>query len=278
MSDYFTLTKPGIVRGNTITAIAAFLFASVSPIAWAPCFAMAIGTAAVIASACVFNNYFDRHLDAKMARTQKRALVTGTISTQHALVFGVLLLICGVLVLFFHTTTYATAAAVLAWASYVFVYTPLKPYTHHATIIGTIPGALPPLVGYFSVTPQIDALSLLLFLALITWQMPHFIAIALFRNQEYEAAGIPTLVHELGVPTSLFLSLLYQTLFGATVFVLGLISPMHWFYYGAIALTCVWWGIGIYALRAPNKDVVAVQSFRVSLLVLLAFSIGIALS
>ena len=191
---YYTLAKPGIIYGNLFTAIGAFFMGS----HWHPSLltgaAMALGLGAIIGSASVFNNYFDRDIDKKMERTKNRPSVTGVISGSAMLLYGTTLGIIGTVLLFFFVNLEATAAALFGWFSYVVLYTLLsKRGSEWGTLIGGSSGAMPPVVGYVAATGQLDVTAGILFLMLTFWQMPHAYAIALYRLKDYEAAAIPVL-------------------------------------------------------------------------------------
>jgi protoheme IX farnesyltransferase len=194
IKEYYRLTKPGIVYGNALVAAAGFVYASTGDINWLLFLYTLVGLSLVIASACVFNNYFDRNIDAKMSRTKTRALVAGTISKRSALLFGSIIGLIGILLLYFFTTLPAFAVALVGWVIYVCVYTPLKHVTPQALWVGALAGATPPVVGYTAVTNHLDSTALWLFLFLFVWQVPHFLGIAAYRYDEYAAAGIPLLI------------------------------------------------------------------------------------
>lgn len=191
--DYYHLAKPGIIRGNLITATAGSLVAVRDSLDVSVLAATLVGLAMVIASACITNNYMDRTLDARMQRTKQRALVTGAISGRSALVLAAILGLCGFAVLATGTTVLAAAIAAVGWLAYVMVYGYAKRHTAWGTVIGSISGAVPPVVGYTAVANQLDVTAGLLFALLVVWQMPHFYAISLFRLRDYRAAGLPVL-------------------------------------------------------------------------------------
>jgi protoheme IX farnesyltransferase len=190
---YYHLTKPGIVYGNLLPALASYIYGA-SSINWVEFLAMLLGLACVIASAGVFNNYYDRDIDARMTRTKGRAFAAGTINRTHALIFGTMLIATGCMLLYFFTNTLALAAAVFGWAVYIFAYTPLKHIHSSALFVGAIAGAMPPVVGYVAATNTLNTTVWWLFGFLFVWQIPHFIAIALYRYDEYAAAGVPLIV------------------------------------------------------------------------------------
>lgn len=193
IKDYYRLTKPRMVYMNVLVAAAAFIFASHQTIDWQSFALLLAGLSCIVGSACVFNNYADRSMDARMERTKKRPLVAGSITSRQALFFGFMLLVAGVLLMLF-LPPLALVSALLGFAVYVLIYTPLKPRTPYALYPGAVAGAMPPVVGYAAAAGTLDLFALAFFLLLFLWQIPHFLAIARFRYEEYTAAGVPLLV------------------------------------------------------------------------------------
>ncbi|MDB5181323.1 MAG: protoheme farnesyltransferase, partial [Candidatus Saccharibacteria bacterium] len=193
LKAYYRLTKPGIIYGNLLTAIGGFLFGAQGDINPYLLVAMSVGTSMIIASACVFNNYIDRDIDAYMARTKKRALVSKQISPTKALIFGGALGLIGVIVLYCFTNIPTLALGIIGFVSYVFLYTFSKRRTVYSTLIGSISGSTPIAAGYTAATGQFDSAALILFLIMAIWQLPHFYAIGIFRRDDYAAAGVPIL-------------------------------------------------------------------------------------
>jgi protoheme IX farnesyltransferase len=200
--DYYKLAKPGIIYGNILTTIAAFLFAArwhfTLPLL-GTFVATIFGLSCVIGSACVFNNYLDRNIDKKMERTSNRALVTGTISVRNALIYGAILGLVGIFLLYFHVNALSAALGAFGFLTYVFVYGFVKRKSDWGAVIGSVPGAVPIVVGYTAVTNHLDPVAWILFAVLVAWQMPHFYSIAVFRLEEYKAAGIPVLPATKGI-------------------------------------------------------------------------------
>lgn len=193
LKDYYRLTKPGIIKGNLLSSIAGFLIASRNGFDWTAFVYMMIGLSFVIGSGCVFNNIIDRDIDRKMERTRKRAVANGVISIKNASIFGTVLLFLGLLILFSLLNPLTSCVAFFGWVFYTIVYTLSKRKTSYATLIGSISGAVPPVVGYTAIANRLDLGALLLFTILVVWQMPHFYAIALFRIEDYKKASIPVL-------------------------------------------------------------------------------------
>jgi protoheme IX farnesyltransferase len=190
---YYQLAKPGIVYGNALTAAAGFVLASQGSIDWLLFFAMLLGISLIVASAAVTNNVFDSDIDALMERTKGRALATGAIQPQNALLFATILGLLGIGALLY-TNLLALGIAIFGWIMYVAVYTPLKRQSAYSLFVGAVAGAVPPVVGYVSVTHTLDMTAFALFAFLFVWQVVHFIAIAIYRYDEYTRAGIPLFV------------------------------------------------------------------------------------
>ena len=195
LKEYYELTKSGLVFGNLITVVAGFLLASRGePLDGTLFITTIIGICFVMASGCVLNNYIDTDIDALMDRTKDRALVKKRISKKHALRFGYALGIIGFLTLVVFTNITALLLAFIGFFFYVCLYSLWwKRHSVYGVGIGAISGAMPPVVGYCAVTNRFDMGALILFLILLTWQMPHFFAIAIRRQKDYDAAGIPVM-------------------------------------------------------------------------------------
>jgi len=274
---YTMLTKPGILLGNVVTTAAGFFLASRGQFDAALFCAVIAGLGLIIASACVFNNYIDRSADAKMARTKNRALVKGTISPKSALVFGLVLGALGVAVLGYYTNLLATLIAALGFFFYVVMYSICKYRSTHGTLVGSIAGAVPPVVGYTAVSHSLDLGAGLLFAILVLWQMPHFYAIATYRLPEYAAASIPVLPVTRGIPATKVQILLYTIAF----LIAALLLPFYG-YTGsaysmvAISLGLAWLGLCLQGFRTQNDARWARRMFRFSLVVILGLSILMA--
>jgi protoheme IX farnesyltransferase len=190
---YYNLTKPGIIRGNLLNATGGFLLASTYRIDLLLLLATLGGTALVIACGCVLNNIIDREVDAKMKRTKDRALVKGDISVKNALLYATFLGLAGFVILLVFTNVLTASIGLVALFMYVVVYGYFKRRSPVGTLVGTIPGALPPVAGYTAVTGQLDKAAWLIFIILAAWQMAHFYSIAMYRQKDYKNAGIPVM-------------------------------------------------------------------------------------
>ncbi|MEN9581260.1 MAG: hypothetical protein RJA70_4269 [Pseudomonadota bacterium] len=183
------LTKPGVTR----LVIATTLFGAVlvpGPLEFAPALWTVAGTLLVVGSANALNMVLEHDVDAKMTRTQDRPLPAGQLSIEVALVFGLCLGALGLGVLWLGVNDLTGMLAALALISYVLIYTPMKGMTPLSLLVGSIPGAAPPLLGYTGVAGHTNLEAWSLFAVLFAWQIPHFLAISVFRQHEYQAAGL----------------------------------------------------------------------------------------
>lgn len=152
-----------------------------------------IGTALTAFGANALNQWAERDLDAKMIRTRGRPLPAGRMTPRFALGLGAALGVFGVLALAAFSTPLAALLAAISFLSYVLVYTPLKRVTPHAAIVGTLPGALPPVIGYAAAGGALDLHAAFLFAVLFFWQLPHFYAISWLYRDDYARGGYPML-------------------------------------------------------------------------------------
>ncbi len=275
---YYDLTKPGIIRGNLLTAAAGFFLASQGHIDSWLLLATLAGTSLVIASGCVLNNYIDRNIDQKMARTSKRALVLGTVSETEALVYATGLNLLGFMILAVYTNTLTVAIGLLAVLFYVVIYGVAKRRSVYGTIVGSIPGAASVVAGYTAVTGQLDMAALLLFVILVAWQIPHFYAIALYRLDDYTAAKLPVMPVAKGVGITKIQILFYisaftaaavsLTLFGYTSYVSLVVSTL---------LGLAWLGLGLKGYRSHDDKRWGRTMFLFSLLVITLLCVTIAI-
>lgn len=197
LQAYFELTKPGITRMIVLTAATGYylaidthfeVFVSSMSLLQPFLFAM-IGTALTSSGSCVLNNVMEMQFDKSMKRTANRALPSGIVSKKEATLFGVLLSLIGVMTLFVWVNALTAVLSVLTILSYVYLYTPLKRKTKLSLYAGTLPGALPALGGWTACTNDIAIPGVLLFLVLLFWQIPHFLALAWIYRVDYEQAG-----------------------------------------------------------------------------------------
>jgi protoheme IX farnesyltransferase len=192
-TDYVDLTKPRITLLVVLTGAVGYFMASRTGLSLPGLLHSMFGIALVSASAGVLNQVMERDADAKMTRTANRPIPAGRVSPESGLVFGTVLGLGGVLytALFLNMTVALLAAVTLG--SYIFIYTPLKRVTTLNTLVGAIPGALPPVGGWAAATGMVSREAGVLFLIVFIWQIPHFLAIAWLYREDYARAGLPLL-------------------------------------------------------------------------------------
>lgn len=268
--DFVQLAKPGILFSNIITAFGGYW------VAWGNSgdsfnvklmiFAM-LGTLLVMASGCVLNNYLDRDLDSKMSRTRKRALPTGTVDPRVVFWYGIALGVLGLSVLCFGVNPLSALLGVVGLLVYVLVYTAwLKRTSPLSTTIGSISGAMPPVIGYCAITNQLDMGALILFGILFLWQPPHFWALGIRRKEEYRNAGFPLLpvVHGNELTKMHMLRFLVMLVpVSLLLYAYGYVGVIY--LVAAIALGLVWTFIGLAGFKTQDDDGWAKRMFVFSI-------------
>jgi protoheme IX farnesyltransferase len=196
--DLVALTKPRITLMVLVTAAGGMWLApgALDPASMA---VMLLTTGMVVGAANTLNCYLERDTDRLMARTANRPLPDRRLEPWWALTLGVVMGLFSVPTLMLTVNPVTGLLGLVALVSYVAIYTPMKQYTSSALFVGALPGALPPLMGWTAVTGRVEVPGLLLFGVLFFWQVPHFIAISVFRQQEYERAGLKVLPSVQGI-------------------------------------------------------------------------------
>ena len=199
-SDVIALTKPKITLMAVLVAAAGLLHAPGQPsvITW-PAVASLLGIAFLVSGSSALNMYLERFLDKKMTRTKDRPLPAGRLHAAWALAVGVVCITGAALLLLFKSNALTLALGLVSWVLYVWCYTPLKQKSWISLLVGSLPGAMPVMLGYLSWSGEIDAKAIALFFWAFLWQIPHFLAISIFREQEYTAAGCPVLSATCGI-------------------------------------------------------------------------------
>jgi len=193
LADYVELTKPRITLMVMLTTMVGFVMGSPAHVRGPGLIAALVGTGLVAAGASALNMLLERRTDALMHRTRNRPLPAGRLRPGDVLAWGFVLTAAGVLVLGWLSGTLAAGVALLTWLSYLVFYTPLKPRTSLSTVVGALPGALPPVIGWTAARGSLDAGAFVLFAILFLWQIPHFLAIAWIYREDYARGGLPML-------------------------------------------------------------------------------------
>jgi protoheme IX farnesyltransferase len=190
--DLVALTKPR-VTGLVMATAAVGMGLAPGSIALPRALSMLVTTALLVGSANALNCWLERDSDAFMQRTCQRPLPARRLEPQVGFVFGALLALASLPLLTLAVNPITGLLGAVSLLSYVWVYTPLKFKTPHAMLVGAVPGALPPLMGWTAVTGRVELGGLLLFAIVFVWQMPHVIGLSIYRRHEYEKAGIRVL-------------------------------------------------------------------------------------
>ncbi|MGK0176587.1 MAG: protoheme IX farnesyltransferase [Lentimonas sp.] len=252
IEDFYELTKPRLSFLSVITAIVGYLSANPSK-DFGVLMSLLIGTSLAAGGAAVLNQWLEYKADAKMVRTRERAIPAGRVHPLHALIYGLVLSVTGCLTLYIGANSLAAILTAITIVTYTLLYTPLKRFTTWNTLIGAIPGALPPLIGWAAATGKIDPLGWILFAILFLWQMPHFFAIAWTYRKDYAKGGFVMLSNadedgrKVALQSFAFcIALIISTL-------LPVLSGDASWIYGTIAIVA-----GIYLLR-PAIDFLSVD-------------------
>ncbi len=269
VGEYWELTKPRLSLLSVITAVVGYLAADPAR-DFLALFAVLLGTSLAAGAAGALNQFLEREADAKMARTRGRPLPSGAVSPQGTLAFGLLLAVSGTGLLWAGANFLAAMLVLATLVSYLLVYTPLKQMTAWNTLVGAVPGALPPLVGWAAAQGSLGTLGWLLFGILFCWQIPHFMAIAWKFRHDYSQGGfvMATLTDQSGRSAGMQSTLFAGMLLGlslATVF----LDYNTWVYGVVAALAGLWYfKLSASFWRAESKDVPAKKLFIASIVYL----------
>ena len=266
--DLIALTKPRITLMVLVTAAGGMWLAPGS-LEVASMAVMLLTTGMVVGAANTLNCYLERDSDRLMARTANRPLPDRRLEPSWALVLGVLMGLFALPTLTLAVNPVTGLLGFIALVSYVAIYTPMKQYTPAALFVGALPGALPPLMGWTAVTGSIDAPGLVLFGVLFFWQIPHFIAISIFRQEEYERAGLKVLPSVRGVRAAKVQSAVYAGALWAVSLLLvpyGLAGTIY--FATAMILGGYFFWMALRGFKAEDSNVWAKKFFVASLIYL----------
>jgi protoheme IX farnesyltransferase len=188
--DFVILTKPRVVAMIVVTTAVAYHLGSVGPPDWLQVLHTLVGTALAAGGTLALNQYFEHETDALMRRTRARPIPSGRLAPHEALAFGVLVTVIGLGYLAVTVGLLAAVVTLLTAILYLGAYTPLKQWTPLCTIVGAIPGALPPVTGWVAARGELGLGAGVLFAIVFCWQIPHTLAIARLYREDYARAGI----------------------------------------------------------------------------------------
>lgn len=235
LRDVIALTKPRLSSLVLCTTAGGLWLAHGTLATWSAASAL-LGTTLAVAGAHALNCYIERDVDRFMARTRGRPLPAGRLEPWVALILGLILGGVSIPMLWFAVNPITALLGALALGSYVLVYTPMKTRSPAALYVGALPGALPPLMGWTAATGRIDPAGLVLFAVLFVWQIPHFLAIAIYRKDDYAAAGMKTLPVVRGDAVARRHIALWTMVLVVVSFGLPLLGAAGWVYTAAAAV------------------------------------------
>lgn len=275
--DFLELTKPRITLFCILMTLGGLAMAP-QVVTVVTLVATLVGTALSVGAANTLNMYWERSTDKLMKRTALRPLAAERLNPKYALFFGVIQVCLSAVILASLVNTLTAGLSLFAFASYVFVYTPLKRVTPHALLIGAVPGAMPPLLGWTAATAEISAPGLVLFAILLIWQIPHFIAISFNHVNDYKSAGIKTWPGERGAKPATRQALLYSIAL-IPVSLLLLYFNVAGLIYGATAVAVGAWMLvaTVRGLNPVKHPTWARQLFFASLVYLPVLTVGLAI-
>jgi len=276
--DYVSLTKPGIIYGNLIAAASGFFLAAKGNIDWFLFLIVMVGTTCIVAAGCIVNNCVDRDIDLKMSRTRNRAIAQGRIGVGSALIMALILGAIGFALLHIYTTTSAVLFGVIGILVYVGLYTlKYKRNSVYGTLVGSLSGACPPVMGYVSVSNGFDIGAAILLLTFCFWQIPHSYAIAICRIDDYKSANIPVLPVKYGVQMARYHMYVYIVAFAIAALLLVEQGFVGYIYALVISLMSIYW---IYLVKVgykvENEQVWGRKLFVFSILIITVFSVLIS--
>jgi protoheme IX farnesyltransferase len=231
MFDLAELVKARLTLLVLLTTAAGFYLGAQSPFSYAALFHAVFGTAAAAAGAAALNQWWERKLDAMMRRTKMRPVPAGRMRAAEALTLGIVLSIFGVGYLAIACNALSATLAAVTILIYIFCYTPLKRASTANTLVGAVPGAIPPMIGWAAARGTIDAGAWSLFAILLLWQLPHFFAIAWMYRDDYSRAGFRMISSddrsgERSASQSVFFCILLLVIAGLPTF-LGIATPIY---------------------------------------------------
>ncbi|HEX4809061.1 MAG TPA: heme o synthase [Bryobacteraceae bacterium] len=246
VKDFIQLTKPRITLLIVISTAVGYCYGTSSGFNLLTLLHVLLGTALMASGSATLNQWYERDLDAQMNRTRTRPIPSGTVSANHALLFGLALSTIGLLDLGVFTNSLAALLGLVTSVGYLFAYTPLKRLDPICTTVGALPGAIPPLIGFAAARGHLTIDAWVLFGILFLWQFPHFHAIAWIYREDYKRAGIKMLAvvrpHGSGLAVEILAALLlllpvtlaptFLHMTGKVYFVAAFVLDLVFLYFG----------------------------------------------
>lgn len=271
-ADYLELTKPRIGIMALVTVAAGYLLGAAETFNAAQLFHTLLGAGLVAAGGSALNHWLERNVDGKMRRTSNRPIPSGRVMHTEVLLFGTSMALGGVAYLYVLIPHIGAAiAAALTFSMYVLVYTPLKRVTSWNTVIGAVPGALPPIIGWCAARDTLTWEAVSLFAILFVWQLPHFYAIAFMHRDDYARGGmmmLPVVERRDGFYTGLATALTGLLLVAVTAMPFA-VDAARWIYLAGAMPLAVWFLLRCIRFAQDRNNQTARTVLRGSLVYLL---------
>lgn len=280
MKKYIKIIKPKIIIGNLTSFSGGFFFGSQYNINYLKFIIILLGIIFIITSSCLMNNYIDRDIDKKMERTKKRSLILKSINLKKYMIYSILLLVLGLIIIFTFTNILTLLLSLIGFFVYIFIYTmKMKRTSIYSTIIGSLSGSMPPLIGYCSVVNKFDIKALILLIIFILWQIPHSYSINIFRINDYKNAKIPNFPLVKGIYKTKIHILIYVLSFSVATMLFSINNCVGYKYTTIITLTNLVWVKNIilgFKKKCKNK-IWAKKIFILSIITIVLFNIMISI-
>lgn len=271
MYHYLELCKPRVVALMLVTVAVGMLLANPEQLTLQIFIFGMLGIALMSSAGAVINHLADSHIDALMARTQKRPIPSGHIKPWKAWVFAIALGSTGLVILLNFVNPLTAVLTLAALIGYALIYTLyLKRATPQNIVIGGLAGAMPPLLGWIAVTGRVDANALLLALIVYAWTPPHFWALSIYRYHDYAKAKIPMLPITHGIPLTKLFILLYTFLLTAITLLPFVIGMNSWIYLCGASLLNARFLYWAWRLKNSDEPIIGLKTFRYSIIYLFA--------
>lgn len=253
-ADYVTLAKPRLNMLVVVTSLAGYAMGHGEMSNVLVVLSVVIGTALVASGASAMNQVYERRTDGLMERTRMRPMPDGRIQPAEAVRYAFILCLAGLLILSFGANVLSAIVAFATLVTYAAIYTPLKLRTSFATVIGAIPGALPPVIGWAAATNELSRGAWILFGIVFLWQLPHFLAIAWMYREDYARAGFPMLpVIEPDGRSTARQSVIYcAALLPLSVAPTVAGMATEWYFYAALVLTIAFFALTLQFARTRS--------------------------
>ncbi len=279
LADYVSMIKPGIVLGNMVTLAGGFFLAARGSSNFRLLLDTMLGLALVVASGCVFNNIIDRDIDTRMQRTHDRVLVRGVVRPATAAIYATVLGIFGFGMLALTTNMLVLVAAIAGFVIYVGIYSLyMKRHSVWGTLVGSLSGAVPPVVGYCAARGSFDGGAAIALLIFALWQIPHFYAIAIHRLKDYVAAGVSVWPAVKGIKSTkrqIVISIVGFTIAAASLSMTGYTGRV--FLLVALALGSYWLYLAQSGFTTDDDIIWSRKLFVFSIIVVLVISVTMGL-